>query len=48
MEHATKAGIPFIPMFDTMIVKTSHVRQMQDIFKSAMVAKSLEKVLIVR
>ncbi len=48
MERATKAGIPFIPMFDTMIVKTSHVRQMQDIFQSAMISKGLEKVLIVR
>lgn len=48
MERAATAGIPFIPLFDTVIVKTSQVRQMQEIFQSAMVAKRLERVLMVR
>lgn len=48
MEKAAIAGIPFIPLFDTVIVKTSQIRQMQEIFQSAMVSKKLERVLIVR
>jgi hypothetical protein len=48
MEHAVKAGILFIPMFDSVIVKTSQVRQMQEIFQAAMIARRVERVLTVR
>jgi hypothetical protein len=48
MERAMRAGILFIPMFDTMIVKNSQVRQMQDVFQAAMKAKGLDKVLLLR
>ena len=48
MERAMRAGIPYLPMFDTMIVKTSHVRQIQDIFHTAMKARGVDKVLLLR
>jgi hypothetical protein len=48
MERAMKAGILFIPLFDAMIVKTSQVRQLQDIFRSVMVARKIERVVVVR
>lgn len=48
MERAMRAGIAFIPMFDTMIVKTSQVRQIQDIFQAAMKARGVDKVLLLR
>jgi hypothetical protein len=48
MERAMRAGILFIPMFDTMIVKNSQVRQMQEVFQAAMKARGLDKVLLLR
>jgi hypothetical protein len=48
MERAMRSGILFIPMFDTMIVKSSQVRQMQEIFQATMKARGLDRVLLLR
>lgn len=48
MERAMKAGILFIPLFDAMIVKTSQVRQLQDVFRAVMVSRKIERVVVVR
>ena len=48
MERAMRSGILFIPMFDTMIVKSSQARQMQEIFQATMKGRGLDKVLLLR